>query len=108
MALVENLMEFSRALIAACSKSEADTTPLLNNEEATALIGYVRNRCNCYFPLNDEKDFLCMRLEPTWTKCGRDTLALKLAVCRPRVNYLVFQPSLRFLSSNTHKIRIFT
>lgn len=52
MALVENLMEFSRALIAACSKSEANTTPLLNKEEAAALIGYVRSRYSCYVPLN--------------------------------------------------------
>lgn len=41
---MENLMEFSKALIAACSKSEGNTTPLLNNEEASALIGYVKNR----------------------------------------------------------------
>ncbi|XP_075890916.1 ciliary-associated calcium-binding coiled-coil protein 1 isoform X2 [Nelusetta ayraudi] len=43
MPLMENLMEFSKALIAACSKSEGNTTPLLNNEEASALIGYVKN-----------------------------------------------------------------
>lgn len=46
MTLVENLMEFAKALAAACqsSTSEADTTSLLDREEATALISYVRNR----------------------------------------------------------------
>lgn len=44
MPLVENLMEFSKALVAACSKSEGNAAPLLNNEEAAALIGYVKNR----------------------------------------------------------------
>ncbi|XP_041819191.1 ciliary-associated calcium-binding coiled-coil protein 1 [Chelmon rostratus] len=45
MTLVENLMEFAKALAAACqsSTSEADTTSLLDREEATALISYVRN-----------------------------------------------------------------
>lgn len=51
---------------------------------------------------------LCMRLELMWTKHGRDMSALKLAVFRPRVNYSkVIQPSLRFPSSDAHKICIF-
>ncbi|XP_075948937.1 ciliary-associated calcium-binding coiled-coil protein 1 [Anarhichas minor] len=43
--LVENLMEFAKALGAAsqCRTSEEDTTPLLDEEEATALISYIRN-----------------------------------------------------------------
>ncbi|XP_035524466.1 ciliary-associated calcium-binding coiled-coil protein 1 [Morone saxatilis] len=45
MALVENLMEFAKALGAACQCSplEADTTSLLDREEATALISYIRD-----------------------------------------------------------------
>ncbi|XP_045923977.1 ciliary-associated calcium-binding coiled-coil protein 1 isoform X2 [Micropterus dolomieu] len=47
MVLVENLMEFAKALGAACqcSSSEEDTTSLLDKEEAMALISYIRNRC---------------------------------------------------------------
>lgn len=46
MSLVENLMEFAKALAAACQcpTSEEDTTSLLNTEEATKLISYIRNR----------------------------------------------------------------
>ncbi|KAK1880741.1 hypothetical protein OYC64_002034 [Pagothenia borchgrevinki] len=45
MSLVENLMEFAQAVGAAsqCSTSEEGTTPLLNREEATALMSYIRN-----------------------------------------------------------------
>ncbi|XP_076615299.1 ciliary-associated calcium-binding coiled-coil protein 1 [Chaetodon auriga] len=45
MVLVENLMEFAKALDGACqcSTSGADTTSLLDREEATALISYIRN-----------------------------------------------------------------
>ncbi|XP_049419785.1 ciliary-associated calcium-binding coiled-coil protein 1 [Epinephelus fuscoguttatus] len=45
MALVENLMEFAKALGAAsqCSPSEEDTTPLLEREEAMELVNYIRN-----------------------------------------------------------------
>lgn len=46
MPLVENLMEFAKALGAAsqCRTSEEYTTPLLEEEEARALITYIRNR----------------------------------------------------------------
>ncbi|XP_070847026.1 ciliary-associated calcium-binding coiled-coil protein 1 [Chaetodon trifascialis] len=45
MVLVENLMEFAKALDAACrSTSDGDTTSLLDREEATALMSYIRNR----------------------------------------------------------------
>ncbi|KAF0024986.1 hypothetical protein F2P81_021867 [Scophthalmus maximus] len=46
MGLVENLMEFAKALAAACQclSSEKDTTSLLNREEAKELISYIRNR----------------------------------------------------------------
>ncbi|XP_070783688.1 ciliary-associated calcium-binding coiled-coil protein 1 [Enoplosus armatus] len=45
MVLVENLMEFAKALGAACqcSTSEEDTTSLLDREEATSLITYIEN-----------------------------------------------------------------
>ncbi|XP_068439767.1 ciliary-associated calcium-binding coiled-coil protein 1-like [Clinocottus analis] len=45
MPFVENLTGFAVALGAAsqCLTSEKDTTPLLNEEEATALIHYIRN-----------------------------------------------------------------
>ncbi|KAL6094746.1 cabcoco1 [Pungitius sinensis] len=45
MPLVENLMEFAKALGAArqCRTSEECTTPLLEEEEAKALITYIRN-----------------------------------------------------------------
>ncbi|XP_036938458.1 ciliary-associated calcium-binding coiled-coil protein 1 isoform X5 [Acanthopagrus latus] len=45
MALVENLMEFAKALgpTCHCPTPEADTTPLLDSKEATALINYIRN-----------------------------------------------------------------
>ncbi|XP_028424506.1 ciliary-associated calcium-binding coiled-coil protein 1 isoform X4 [Perca flavescens] len=45
MVLVENLMEFAKALCAACkwSTSKEDSPPLLDREEATALISYIRN-----------------------------------------------------------------
>ncbi|AWP17159.1 Hypothetical protein SMAX5B_016699 [Scophthalmus maximus] len=45
MGLVENLMEFAKALAAACQclSSEKDTTSLLNREEAKELISYIRN-----------------------------------------------------------------
>ncbi|TMS22557.1 ciliary-associated calcium-binding coiled-coil protein 1 [Larimichthys crocea] len=45
MVLVENLMEFAKALGAACccSTSETDTTSLLDKEDAMALISYIRN-----------------------------------------------------------------
>lgn len=46
MALVENLMEFAKALgpTCHCPTPNADTTPLLDSKEATALINYIRNR----------------------------------------------------------------
>ncbi|XP_044034214.1 ciliary-associated calcium-binding coiled-coil protein 1 isoform X2 [Siniperca chuatsi] len=45
MVLVENLMEFAKALAAACqySTSEEDTTSLLDREEAKSLISYIGN-----------------------------------------------------------------
>lgn len=43
MSFVENLMEFTKALAAACQKSE-DTTSLLDTDEAKELIDYIRNR----------------------------------------------------------------
>ncbi|XP_042363348.1 ciliary-associated calcium-binding coiled-coil protein 1 [Plectropomus leopardus] len=45
MGLVENVMEFTKALSAAsqCSAAEKDTTPLLDREDATALIYYITN-----------------------------------------------------------------
>ncbi|XP_070708558.1 ciliary-associated calcium-binding coiled-coil protein 1 [Pempheris klunzingeri] len=44
MALVENLMEFAKALGAACQPSSSeDTTSLLDREQAMALISYIRN-----------------------------------------------------------------
>ncbi|XP_026207798.1 ciliary-associated calcium-binding coiled-coil protein 1 isoform X2 [Anabas testudineus] len=44
MSLVENLMEFAKALGSACqcSTSEEDATSLLNTEEAIMLISYIR------------------------------------------------------------------
>lgn len=46
MSLVDNLMEFAKALAAACqcSSSEEGTTPPLDREEAAALISYTRDR----------------------------------------------------------------
>ncbi|XP_040923310.1 ciliary-associated calcium-binding coiled-coil protein 1 isoform X2 [Toxotes jaculatrix] len=45
MSLVENMMEFAKALAAACqcSTSEEDTTSLLDREQATELISYITN-----------------------------------------------------------------
>ncbi|KAF1374311.1 hypothetical protein PFLUV_G00248680 [Perca fluviatilis] len=45
MVLVENLMEFAKALCAACQWStlKEDSPPHLDREEATALISYIRN-----------------------------------------------------------------
>ncbi|XP_062299136.1 ciliary-associated calcium-binding coiled-coil protein 1 [Scomber scombrus] len=45
MSLVDNLMEFAKALAAACqsSSSEEGSAPLLDREEATALISYTRD-----------------------------------------------------------------
>uniref|UniRef100_A0A3B4XKZ4 Ciliary associated calcium binding coiled-coil 1 n=1 Tax=Seriola lalandi dorsalis TaxID=1841481 RepID=A0A3B4XKZ4_SERLL len=43
MGLVENLMEFAKALATACQTSEEDTTSLLDRDEATELICYIRN-----------------------------------------------------------------
>nr|XP_046233888.1 ciliary-associated calcium-binding coiled-coil protein 1 isoform X2 [Scatophagus argus] len=43
MALVENVMEFAKALAAACCSSTSYQNSLLDREEATALISYVRN-----------------------------------------------------------------
>ncbi|XP_034415050.1 ciliary-associated calcium-binding coiled-coil protein 1 [Cyclopterus lumpus] len=45
MSFMQNLREFAVALGAAsqCRTSEEDTTPLLDEEEATALISYIRN-----------------------------------------------------------------
>ncbi|KAK2815466.1 hypothetical protein Q5P01_025933 [Channa striata] len=44
MSLVENLMEFAKALAAACQglTSEEETTSLLDTEEATKLINYIK------------------------------------------------------------------
>ncbi|GAA6232618.1 uncharacterized protein C10orf107 homolog isoform X1 [Lates japonicus] len=45
MSLVENVMEFAKALAAACqcSTSEQETTSLLDREEASEFISYIRN-----------------------------------------------------------------
>ncbi|XP_030018971.1 uncharacterized protein LOC115439286 [Sphaeramia orbicularis] len=46
MALVENMLEFTKALAAACHRSSTEmenASPLLSTDEATALIGHIEN-----------------------------------------------------------------